>query len=138
MRAALLTTLGFAVALGVVWCIVGLAVPLTGPDAAGWLPVAMIVAAVAGFLAVLLRLTPATPALAGILLPAVGGCAGFLVAGGVLHGLGGGNPLAGPAFALSQFGYPGIYVVAALSLAAAAAFRMGTSPHRGRHGRPLG
>jgi hypothetical protein len=138
LRAALLTTLGFGVALGVACWVVWFAAPFAGPDASGWLAVAMIVAAASGFLAVLLRLPVPTPALAGFLLPALGACAVFLVAGGVLTGLGGGDPLKGPAFALAQFTYPGIYLVAGLGVAAAVAFRMGTSPHRDGHGRPVG
>lgn len=138
LRVALLTTLGFGVALGIVCYLFWPVAPFAGPDASGWLAGAMIVAAAAGFLAALLRLTDATPAPTGMVLPTAAACAGFLLAGGVLLGLGGGDPLAGPAFALAQFGYPGIWVVAALSLAAAVVYRMGTSPHRDRTGRPVG
>ncbi|WP_090712231.1 hypothetical protein [Mycetocola miduiensis] len=54
-RAALPTTLGFGVALCIACCIVWFVVPYAGPDASGWLLVAMIVAAAAGFLAMPLR-----------------------------------------------------------------------------------
>ncbi|MET4638631.1 hypothetical protein [Mycetocola sp. 2940] len=138
LRVALLTTLGLGVALGVACYLFWPVAPFAGPDASGWLAGAMIVAAAAGFLAALLRLTDATPAPTGIVLPTAAACAGFLLAGGVLYGLGGGEPLKGPAFALAQFGYPGVWAVAALGLAAAVAFRMGTSPHRDRVDRPVG
>jgi hypothetical protein len=111
LRAALLATLGLALGLacGAVWPVVAFA----GPDASGWLAGAMIATATAtatataDVLAVLFRLTREASAV-GILVPAVAACTGFLVAGGALHGLGGGNPLAGPLSGLSQFGYPGI------------------------------
>ena len=73
-----------------------------------------------------------------VILPAVGAAATYLLAGGVLFGLGGGDPLRGPAFALSQFASPGVYLVLLLGVLAALAFRMGTSPHRTSSRGPIG
>lgn len=138
LRAALLATAGFGVVLGVACSLTAAVTPVTGPDAPGELTVAMVVASVAGFLAVLLRLPGTERAAATVLLPAVGAAVAFLLAGVVLFGLGSGDPLRGPAFALSQFGHPGIYFVVALAVAAAGAYRMGTSPHRHDHTRRVG
>jgi MFS family permease len=131
---ALLATLAFGIALGIAAWLVA---PFAGPDASGWVVTAMIVAAAAGFLAALLRLSAAA-AMVGIALPALAASAAFLLAGGVLHGLGSGDPLKGPVFALSQFVHPGVFTVAALGVAAAAGFRMGTSPHRDTRDPPVG
>ncbi len=130
LRAALLATLGFALALAVVGWAVSTVTSVAGPDASGWLTVAMGVAAVAGLLAVLLRLPESARLASVVFLPTLGAITAFLVAGGVLHGLGGGDPLRGPAFALTQFRHPGLFVVAILAAVASAGFRMGTSPHR--------
>ncbi len=138
LRAALLATLGFAAVLGAVGWAVSTVTPVAGPDASGWPNVAMGVAAVAGFLAILLRLSASAGLASAILLPTLGAVAAFLVVGGVLHGLGGGDPLRGPAFVLTQFGHPGRYIVAILSILASAVFRKGTSPHRPGHSRRVG
>ena len=135
---ALLATLGLGVALGLVTWALSSVGPVTGPDTSVGLTVAMMVAAIAGFLAVLLRLQATGSALVVVVLPVLGAVAGFLLVGGVLYGLGGGDPLRGPAFALAQFGFPGIYVVAVLSAVAAAGYLMGTSPHRTGHSRRVG
>lgn len=138
LRAALLATAGFGVVLGVACGVVSVFTPVTGPDAPGWLTVAMIVAAVAGLLAVLLRLPGDERAAVTVILPVLGATVAFLLAGVVLSGLGSGDPLRGPSFALSQFGFPAIWLVVALSAAAAGSFRMGTSPHRHDHTRRVG
>ena len=138
LRVALLATLGFGVALGLVTWALSTVAHVTGPDASPGLTLAMMVAAVAGFLAVLLRLEPASSAVVVVVLPMLGAVAGFLVVGGVLFGLGGGDPLRGPTFALAQFGFPGLYVVAVLAAVAAAVYLMGTSPHRTGHSRRVG
>lgn len=138
LRVALLATLGFGVALGLVTWALSAVVSVTGPDASAGLTVAMMVAAVAGFLSVLLSMQAAAGRVAVVVLPMLGAVAGFLLVGGVLHGLGGGDPLRGPVFALAQFGFPGIYLVAVLAAVAAAAYLMGTSPHRTGHSRRVG
>lgn len=138
LRVALLATLGFGVALGFVSWALSSTAPVAGPEASAGLTVAMNVAAVAGFLAVLLGFPAERSAVAVVVLPMLGAVAGFLLVGGVLHGLGGGDPFSGPAFALSQFGFPGIYAVAVLAAVAAAVYLMGTSPHRTGHSRRVG
>lgn len=138
LRVALITAGGLLVALAVGGVLIGSLTALTGTDAAGWLTVAMLIASVAGYLAVLLRLTAASSVLATVLSPTLGAVAAYLIAGGVLFGLGGGEPLRGPAFALDQFSAPGIYLVAVLSALAAIGFRMGTPPHRTDADRPVG
>ena len=126
------------VALAVGGMLIGSITPLSGTDADGWLSYAMLLASIAGYLAVLLRLDRASGILTVILLPTLGAIAAYLIAGGVLFGLGGGDPLRGPAFALDQFSAPGVYLVAGLSALAAGAFRMGTPPHRTDADRPVG
>ncbi|GGE81970.1 hypothetical protein GCM10011313_00490 [Mycetocola zhadangensis] len=107
-------------------------------DVSGWLLGAMIVGASAGYLAVLLTLGEASAILTSIVLPTLGAVAAFLVVGGVLFGLGSGDPLRGPTFVLMQFSAPGVYVVAVLSALAAVVFRMGTPPHRDAGSRSVG
>ncbi|MFU8945971.1 hypothetical protein ACLRGF_04475 [Mycetocola zhadangensis] len=138
VRVALITAGALLVVLAVGALLVDMLTPFAGADATGWLPAAMIVASVAGYLAVLLRSGEASALLVSLLLPMLGAVAAFLLAGGVLIGLGGGDPLRGPVFALGQFGAPGVYLVAVLSVLAALAFRMGTYPHRDRGSRSVG
>jgi hypothetical protein len=135
---ALITSGALLVALVISVLIVGSAHAFLGADAAGWLPYLLIVASVAGYLAVLLQLREASARLFVVLLPALGAVAAFVIAGGVLFGLGGGDPLRGPVFAFGLFTAPGVYIVAALSALAAAAFAMGTPPHRDGSTRSIG
>lgn len=138
LRVALITAGALLVALAITAALVGAPIPFLGTDAVGWLPAAMVVAAVAGYLAVLLTLGEASGILSTLVLPTLGALAAFLVVGGVLTGLGSGDPLRGPIFAIRLFGAPGVYAVAALSALAALGFWMGTPPHRGSRTRSVG
>jgi hypothetical protein len=138
LRVALITAGALLVVLAIAAFVIGSLSPFAGTDASGWLTAVMIVASVAAYLAVLLRLPEASGILLVILLPALGAVAAFLISGGVFFGLGGGDPLRGPTFALSQFAAPGVYLVGVLSALAAAAFRMGTPPHRDSGPRSIG
>lgn len=138
LRVAVITAGALLVALAITAALIGSPTSFLGTDAAGWLPAAMIVAAVAGYLAVLLALGAASEILTTVVLPTLGAVAAFLVAGGVFTGLGTGDPLRGPVFALRLFGAPGVYAVAALAVLAASACWMGTPPHRGNRTRSVG
>ena len=138
LRVALITAGALLVALAITTVLVGSPTTFLGPDAVGWLPAAMIVAAVAGYLAVLLTLGEASGILTTLVLPTLGAVAAFVVVGGVLTGLGSGDPLRGPIFTLGLFGAPGVYVAAGMAVLAATAFWMGTPPHRGSRTRSVG
>ncbi|PWC06096.1 hypothetical protein [Mycetocola zhujimingii] len=133
----LAVAVGYLVVLGGgAWALsVGLGEPIGGSDYAAWLAPVMIIAAVVGWLVVLLWLPEGVTGVSRYLLPAVGAGGAFLLAALVLHGLGSGDPLKGPALALAQFGYPTVYLAVALACVATATVGMGTSPHRDAEGR---
>lgn len=139
-RRALAVAAGYLVVLGASVWLVALAVgtPVAGADAAGWLAPVMVVAAAAGWLAVLVRLPAGGSSAARLVLPAVGAGAAFLLSGLVLSGLGSGDPLKGPLFALAQVGHPSFFLVMGLGLVASAVAGMGSPPHRGAGRRPVG
>jgi hypothetical protein len=131
---------GYLVVLGAGVWVISLVVgqPIAGADAAGWLAPVMVVAAVAGWLFVLIQVGIRAAAPARYLLPALGAGGAFLLSGLVLHGLGSGEPLKGPALALAQFGHPSLYLTVALAFLATAVVSMDSPPHREEPGRPIG
>jgi hypothetical protein len=139
-RRTLAVAVGYLVVLAAgVWILAAVVGrPIAGTDAAGWLAPVMTLAAVAGWFAVLLRLPAGAVASARFLYPALGAGAAFLLAGLVLHGLGSGDPLKGPALALAQFGHPSFYLAVVLAFLATAVVSMGSSPHHKQPARPIG
>ncbi len=135
----LVVSVAYLIALGAGAWILSMVVgqPIAGADADGWLAIAMIVAAVAGWLVVLVRLPNPVSAAARLVLPAAGAGGAFLLAAVVLHGLGSGDPLKGPTLALAQFGHPTLYLAVALALLATLVASMGTPPHREERDRPI-
>ena len=138
LQVALITAGALLVALAIAAFLVELLTPFLAADVSGWLLGAMIVASAAGYLAVLLSLGEASGTFRILVLPTLGALAAFLLVGGVLIGLGSGDPLRGPVFVVLQFTAPGVYVVAVFSALAAGAFRMGTPPHREGGSRSVG
>ncbi|MCP2029979.1 hypothetical protein L1277_000043 [Okibacterium sp. HSC-33S16] len=130
---------GYVLALGVIAWLIASVVgqPIAGTDVAGWLAPVMVVAAVAGWLVVLVRLPHEVRPVARFVLPALGAGAAFLLAALVLDGLGSGDPVKGPMLALAQLGYPTFYAAVVLALVATAVASMGTPPHRTASERPI-